>query len=251
MKFKDIALPREYGVWGLLAEAFLVGFCLAPTKAGLLLGFAALSLFCFTQPAKGVLKNRSLTRGTLFFMLLYATLGLLALTQAAALSSAPFWRPMIAGLILSLAQLMLDFKNQGRSFLSETAGGSAVSSLAAVILIAGGKPSGTAFAIWGLLCLRIFASVTYVRNKLRLAKGREYSPGQVFWVHGLALTLLLVFTRVHFVPWPVTLGFTALCLNAALGMLKYQVPVKARTVGFQQMAFGILYSLCIILGYWK
>jgi len=254
VSWKAIALPVEHGGWGLLGEPILLGLCLAPTRAGIGIAFAALAAFLARHPLKLVLADRR--RGARYprtavgerFVIGYGLLAFVGLV-AAADASPLAWVALALGVPFGLAQLVYDVKLQGRALAPEVLGALALGSVAAAILIAGGFSVGVAVAAWTLLALKAVASVLYVRVRLRLDRGLGPALAPPLVAHGLAVLVAGLLAGIGHAPWLSVFAFVILSTRAAFGLSPLRRVVRPRVVGFQELGFGLAFTCFLILGY--
>lgn len=254
VSWKAVALPVEHGGWGLLGEPIVLGLCLAPTRAGIGIAFAALAAFLGRHPLKLVLADRR--RGARYprtavgerFVLGYGLLALLGLV-ASADASPLAWMALVLGVPLGLAQLVYDVKLQGRALVPEMLGALALGSVAAAILIAGGFAVGVAVAAWTLLALKAVASVLYVRVRLRLDRGLGPALAPPLVAHGFAVLAAALLAGSGRAPWLSVLAFVVLSVRVAFGLSPLHRVRRPRAVGFQELGFGLAFTCLLILGY--
>lgn len=243
-----IALPVEHGGWGLLLEPALVAMILAPSWAGLWLSLAALSVFLINRPLKIFLQELR-SRWVIFFISLYGILALTAFAAVFLLVRAPFWLPMLLALPLALVQFFHITLKQSRNLIPELCGGVALGAIAPCVLIAGGWGVERALFVWLVLGVRTLTAVIYIRNKLRAARGTDFSGMQVLWVHLAGVALLGSLAFYAKIPWLAFVGFLFLCFHALWGISRKAHTGKPRRLGMEEMLWGILNSLFIIAGY--
>lgn len=255
VSLRSLALPSEHGGWGLLLEPALLGLLLAPSWGGAGFVVAALAAFLARHPLRLALSDR--WRGTRYPRTALAerlALGYLVITAAGIALAA--WRaplaafaPLVAAAPLGLLQLAYDARLRGRQLVPELAGGIALGSTAAAVVIAGGRGSSLAFALWLLLAARVVGSVTYVRARLRAARGLTPDRAAA-WVCHVAALLLAAFLALNgLAPWLALVAFAALLTRALHGLQAHARPLPPRAVGFQEMGYGALTLLLLVAGY--
>lgn len=253
--WKPLAFPAEHGGWGLLAEPVVLGLVVAPSGAGLCLALAALIGFLARHPLrlwlldrrKGVRYARTALAARIF--LGYAGLAALWLAAAFALSTAPFWPALAVAAPIGLLALRYDARGRSREALPEICGAIALGASAATIALAGGSPWWVACGAWALLALRAITSVLYVRARIRLDRGLTAGPGVVLAGHGAALAAATALARSAWAPWLATAAFLLLLARAAWGLSPRRGRVRPQTLGFQELAFGLLTLTLLAVGY--
>ena len=255
MSLSAIALPAEHGGWGLLGEPIVLALVLAPSAAGASLAAASVAAFLLHNPAKVLLadlRRRARYPRTAVaarVALGYAVVAAGGLAVAAALAAAPFWAPLVLAAPLAAIQLVYAARNRGRDVVAEIAGGVALAASAPAILLAGGWPAETATIVWGLLAARAAGSIIYIRARLRRDRGQAASRGGALLVHASALGAAVVFARTGLLPWTAAAAFLLLLGRAGWGLSRWHRAVRPRTVGFQELAFGVASTALIAIGF--
>jgi hypothetical protein len=253
--WRVVALPAEHGGWGLLVEPVLLGLVLAPSTAGVCLALAALAGFLARHPLRLWLldrrKHARYPRTALAERLfsVYALLALLLLAAAAALERAPFWPALAVAAPVGLVALAFDAVGRSREVLSETAGAVALGASATAIAIAGDAPASLAWGAWALLALRAVTSVLYVRARIRLDRGLAAGPRAVLSAHAAALAVATGLAFAGWAPWLGPAVFAVLLTRAAWGLSSWRRPVRPKTLGFQELGYGILTLALLAAGY--
>ena len=255
ISLKKIALPASHGGWGFLLEPILLGLWVAPSLAGVWLGLAALGAFLAQQPLKLTVgdwrKGRRYARTAWAerFSLLYGLVALAAFVLAIAGARASFWLPLGLAAPLAVVQLYYDVSNRGRAFIPELLGAAALGAVAAAMALAAGWATAPALALWGILLTRALVSIVYVRARLRLERGQTIAAAPVWVVHLLGLLALAGLAFGSLIPWLAVLALLVLLIRAVAGLSSYRRAVRARTVGFQELGYGLLTVTLTALGY--
>ena len=255
VNLRNIALPASHGGWGFLLEPILLGMLVAPSMAGFWLGVAALGAFLSQQPLKLALgdlrKHRRFPRTVWAerFSLLFCGTALVAFALAIISAQYPFWLPLLVAAPLALIQLYYDAQNRGREFVPEFFGAAALGSVATAIALTGGWSMAFALTLWAILFARGLVSIFYVRAKLRLERGREIDAKPVWVIHGLGVLAIAVLAYVGLAPWLSVLAMIALLIRAITGLLPTRKPVVPKTVGFQEMGYGLMTVMLTAVGY--
>jgi hypothetical protein len=253
--WKPVALPAEHGGWGFLAEPFVLGLVLAPSAAGACLALAALAAFLARHPLRLWLTDRR--RGVRYprtalavrFSAGYSALALLLLLAASAVAPAPFWPALAAAAPIGLVALAHDALGRNRDALGEVAGAVALCASAPAIALAGGAPAALAWAAWALLALRAITSVLYVRARIRLDRSLSAGPRAVLAGHAVALGVAAALARSSWAPWLAPGAFLVLLARAAWGLSPYRRRLRPRTLGFQELGYGLLTLALLAVGY--
>lgn len=255
VNLRNIALPASHGGWGFLLEPILLGMLVAPSVAGFWLGIAALGAFLSQQPLKlalGDLRKRRRYTRTIWakrFSVLFCGTALAAFVLAIVSAQHPFWLPLLVAAPLALVQLYYDAQNRGREFVSEFFGAAALGSVATAIALAGGWPMAFALTLWAILFTRGLVSIVYVRAKLRFERGQDIDAKLILGIHTLGLLAIAALATIGLAPWLSTLAMAALLIRAIIGLLPNKKPVAPKTVGFQEMGYGLLTVILTAIGY--
>jgi hypothetical protein len=253
--WKTVALPAEHGGWGFLVEPMVLGLVLAPSAAGVCLALAALAGFLARHPLRLRLSDRRkrvrYPRTALAerFLAGYAGLALLLLAAALALAPAPFWPALAVAAPIGLAALAFDALGRSREVLPEAAGAIALGASATAIALAGGAPASLAWGAWALLALRALTSVLYVRARIRLDRGLAAGPRAVLAAHAAALAVAAGLASAGWAPWLAPAAFFVLFARAAWRLSSRRRPVRPQTLGFQELACGLLTLALLATGY--
>jgi hypothetical protein len=255
VNFKNIALPASHGGWGFLLEPIVLGLWVAPSLAGFWLGVAALGVFLAQQPLKLALTDRRKKRRyprsvwAERFAALYLAIGAVGLVIALFSAAQPFWLPIVLALPLALVQLYYDAQNRGREFIPELFGAGALSAVASAVALAAGWSIAPALALWAILLARAFGSIAYVRARLRLERGQAISKMPVWAAHIAGLAAVMALAVLGPAPWLATLALAVLLARAIVGLSAYRRQVVPKTVGFQEMGYGLLTVALTAVGY--
>ncbi len=241
---RAVALPTEHGGWGFTLEPVLLGLAVAPSRAGAGLAAAALAVFLARRPLRLLLadlrSHRFLSRtrtaaGVLAACLVVAGAGL---TVATRLATGPFWWALAAALPATAGQVGADLTRRSREFLAEAAGAVAMGAAAPAIALAAGWEAAPAFGLWAVLAGRALPSILLVRAQIRRGKGEPAGAAATHAAHDLALAALGGLAAIGAVPWAAAGAIAALWAWAALSLGR--PPVPARTLGWTQMAAGLV-----------
>ena len=254
-KLKSIVLPASHGGWGFLLEPILLGLWVAPSVAGLWLAVAACAAFLVQQPLKLALSDRRRKRRyprTIWaerFVLFFTAAILVALGLAVSASQASFWLPLVLAAPLALIQLYYDAQNRGRHLIPELSGAVALGAVAPALALAAGWPLAMGMALWLILLARAVASVVYVRARLRLERGQPVVTGPVWLAHVAGIALVAGLAWLDLAPWLSVFALVLLFVRAVYGLSAYRQPVQPKTVGFQEMGYGLGLIILTAVGY--
>src|SRR5205809_313033 len=126
VRIKSIALPAEYGGWGLLLEPIVLGLLLTPSVSGFYLALSAGGFFLARHPLTLVVLNgrRKSPRTSLAkqFAALYIIVGVASLAAAIVFAQHSFALPLVLAAPFAMVQIAHDWTGRRRVLLSELAG---------------------------------------------------------------------------------------------------------------------------------
>lgn len=249
---KSVAVPTEHGGWGFTMEPVLLGLLVAHDAAGWGLGLLALMGFMGRHPIKLLLsdlrrkKMFPRTRYALMFAALYVTLGAVGFWLAVSQADQNFWLPLFSVVPLMAVQLFFDAQNKGRNLLPELCGAVAMGAVATAIALAGGESTEVAYALWMVLAVRSVTSIYFARTQVLRARKQEAKPQT-----SVLVGLLGWFALALLGSWQITPMTAVIAMTLLLGYQVYafqRPPVPAKVVGWGQMAFGLLFVVCAVVG---
>lgn len=253
---KSIALPVEHGAWGFLFEPALAGLIIAPSPAAPFLLLLVVGAFLTRQPFKFLLgdflQKKRLPRTVVArrFALIFgavAALGLIGSLLAAPLEAfLPF--AVVAPLVVYL--IAQDVARQSRQLLPELLAAVALASSIAAFALADGLTFAIAFALWATMAARLIPSVLYVRSRLRLEKGKDFSRAAPLAAHVSALLLVGAFYYFGLGSFLTVSMAAFLTFRAARGLSAQRRPMTAKQLGVREVIYGVLYALTIVVGHY-
>jgi hypothetical protein len=244
-RLRRLILPAEHGSWGFVGEALLLGLAVAPSLAGLLVACSVLSAFLARQPLKVFLGDRwrgvngPRTRPAAHLSGVTLAIALGAVVAAVAMAGTSILLPAAAAAPLALVQMFLDARGRGRSVGAELCGAVAVGSAASTIALAAGWPIWPAMALWLLLACRSVPAILYVRARLRLERGEKHVRALPITAHVIALMTLVAMGQRWSMPVLVLLPFGLLLLRGVAGLSPIRLRLKARQIGYGEVAYGV------------
>lgn len=254
VRWKAVALPPEHGGWGFLLEPIALGLLVAPSWAGFFLGVAALGAFLMQHPLKLAYTDRK--RGRRYartaaaerVLVVYAALAIIGFLAAVALGGLKPLLPLALASPLALVQVVSLLRNRGRELPRELAGAATLAGVAAAIALAGGAARLTALGLWAVLVARDIPAILYVRERLRLEKGKPAATGAVVAAHVAALVVIALLAWAGVTPWLAVLALTILLARAAYGVSPWRRAARPQTIGFLELGLGLLTVLLTALG---
>lgn len=251
--YRRIIMPPEHGSWGFVLEPILLGLAVAPTRAGALLTVGTLGAFLMRWPFKVWLTSRAQRRARRAQMAgrVVAGFGLLAAFGFVGAILLGGWRPLwplVAALPFGIVFAAHDLDNDSRSWRAELSGTAAFALVAPALALAGDWSLGLAFALWPLLLLRSWPSIAYVRERIKLEKGRAFRPKPILLLHLLALLTAAAITAITPFSPLMVLIYLALLLRAAWGLSPYRRSRAIKAVGISELIWGALLVTTLAIG---
>ena len=253
---RPIALPTEHGGWSMILEPIFLGWWVAFSGVGLLLGVAAFATFLIRHPFQLALRDRK--RGKRYprtqwaerFVMAYSVVAVVTFILALVFSDYFFWQPLVVAIPLALIQIGYEVQNRSRDVIAEIVGAIAVGAVAPMIALADGWKFDAAFALWGILMARIIGTILYVRARLRLERGESplIFPAHATHIGGLIGVAILA--AMNLSPWLAVIALSLLLARSLHGLSKYRVPApRAAIIGIQEVIFGIVTVMLVGVGY--
>lgn len=250
-------LPNEHGSWGILSEPLVASIAVAPSLAGAAVVLVFVGAFLVRQPLKVFIADRiggrdlPRTRFALKYIFIFGALLLLGTVLSLVFGDIKQYLPAALVLPFGAYQIYADVSRKTRELLPEITGTIAISSSAAVIALAGGWPYPNALALWAIMCARLIPSILYVRNRLRLEKGKANSPLAVAVAHIAGFIMVLVFAFYCGLASYLTAAvFAFLLARSVFGLSRFRIKMKAMKIGIWETIYGLLTVLSIIVGYY-
>lgn len=256
VRVRGIALPVEHGSWGFLFEPLAAALFIAPSFGGLCAALIYIGAFLMRQPLKIFLgdlqakRNLPQTIVSRNFVLIYAAIALTGLTGCFFTTKPENFVPALIVLPIAIFQIYLDANRKSRELFAEIAGAIAISSSAAVIALIGGWAYPQSLALWAIFVLRLIPSVLYIRNRLRLEKGKTFSFLLPLVANLIALTCVFMLAFQNLIPKLTVAAFLILTVRAALGLSKFRRPTKAMKIGVLEVVYGVVTALSVVAGFY-
>ncbi|MGD9590646.1 MAG: YwiC-like family protein [Pyrinomonadaceae bacterium] len=257
VRVRSIALPVEHGAWGFLFEPIVASLAIAFSGGGVLIAVMCIGAFLARQPVKAYLQNRAarndphLAAAAIRFGLFYGAFFLAGLLGS--MATAGLWPlvPFLAVIPLGAVQIYFDAAGQGRQLLPELLGALAISASAPAILLAGGFGIVAAGAFWLVFIARLIPSIIYVRERLRLEKGKSFSRIVPHLSHAAALVLVGSLAFFRMVPMLAAFAMAVLSFRAIEGLSSGRIKMKAMQIGIAEVVFGVVTAAALIIGHYS
>ena len=255
VRLKSVALPVEHGSWGFLLEPLVAGLAIAFSLGGMWIALMTIGAFLVRQPLKVLIidrlgmKVRERAEAALAFLAIYGavfTAGLIG-----TIASVGWWPLLPFAIVLPFAayQIYCDGSRRGRQLAAEVIGAVSMSASVAAIALASGRAFTVAIGLWLIFVVRLVPSILYVRNRLLLEKGKEYSRIVPTVAHVAALSTVAVLSYFGLSPILTTLAMVILLWRAVAGLAPGRRKLRAMQIGVLEIVYGLLTVLSVVIGY--
>lgn len=253
---RRIALPTEHGSWGILSEPIVASLAVAPSPGGFFIALGVAGIFLLRQPLRvlgtGLLNKGGapdrLTAG--YFSAAFGLIAIGGFTGAAVLAAPADLLPLAALVPLGIYQLINDVSRKSRELVPELVGAAALSASAPAIALVAGWPLENAAALWILFVARSVPSFVYVRQRLRLEKGKVFLKAPPAVLHGLALGVCGALAYAGLTPYLPIAVFAFLLWRSLAGLSGSRKKLKAIQLGIRETIYGGVLVLSVVLGYY-
>lgn len=251
---RSVALPSEHGGWMFLLEPVLLGLAVAGSWPGVTLAVAALGAFLLHQPVKVAVKDYLKGKRPLRtvwaerFIAVYGLVAVVAFAVVLRGGDRAFLLPLLVAFPLMAAQLLYDARNQSRALLPELAGALALGSLAPSVALLGGWSLAAAWPLWLLAASRALPAILYVRERLKLDRGKPNRAGLAVASHVAALVGVAALTLLGHAPWLAVAALLVLLARAAVGLSRYRRPCRPAILGMEEVGYGLLTVALVAVG---
>lgn len=262
VRLRQVALPAEHGGWGFLLEPLIAGLAVAISPTGILIAAMTIGAFLARQPLKVLIADRFGMRNRPRAVAAFLFLALFGLIFAAGLAGAivsagrsqttqgmPFLLPFVLVLPLVLVQGYFDLFRRGRALIAELAGAISITASVAAIALAAGMSPAAAAGLWLIFIARLIPSVLYVRERLRLEKGKTFSRGVVIGSHTAALAVVATLAGARLVPYLPVIAISILLVRSIRGLSPGRQKLRAMQIGVLEIVYGALTVLSVVIGY--
>lgn len=256
INLKQVSLPTEHGSWGFLFEPIVVALAIGPSISGLAIAIMTIGAFLSRQPLKVLIidrlgqKNNARAQAAVTFLLMFSALSAVGFASTLYLTGRRPLMPFILVLPFAAMQIYFDGSRKSRGLLPELLGGVSISASSAAILLAGGATLFAAAALWILMIARLIPSIIYIRNRLRLEKGKDHSLRQPIGVHSIAFIATGILAYYGGVPWLAVAAMALLLFRAVTGLSPTRKKLKAMQIGVLEVIYGAVMVLAVVVGHY-
>lgn len=253
---KSIALPIEHGSWGFLFEPLALGLLLAPSLSAPFFLLFVVGAFMARQPLKFLIgdwkQGRRLPRTeiALKFALIFGGISAVGFLGSVLLAPAASFVPFVIAAPLAVYLIMQDVARQSRELVPEVLAAIALAASTAALIVADGGNWPFALAMWGVMLARLIPSIVYVRDRLRMEKGKGYSRVLPAVLHVLALIGVGALAYFGLSPILPVLMVAFLLGRAVNGMSSRRKKATAKQIGVQEVIYGCVTVLTVVVGYY-
>lgn len=251
-----IALPNEHGGWGFLFEPLVAGLAIAFSPAAIWISLMVTGAFLTRQPLRVLIADQMGTqiqgraRTALGFVVLFGVIFVVGLTAALATAG---WAPMMPFLLVApfvILQIYFDVSRRSRRLIPELTGAVSISASAAAIALAGGMGWPNALGLWAIFISRLVPSIIYVRERLRLEKGKSSSILVPAIAHGGGLLVVAVLAYNGYSPYLPVFVMMLLFYRAVAGLSTRRKKMRAMQIGIREVIYGLITVLSVIVGHY-
>jgi hypothetical protein len=253
---RSIALPIEHGSWGFVFEPIAAGLLLAPSLAGLFITILFTGGFLMRQPLKFALadwqQGRRLPRTEIAnrYVLIFGAIAGCGFIGCLLTAPAHSFVPIVVASPLIVYLILQDAARQTRNLVPEILAAIALSSSLPAMMLAAGSSFPASIALWVIMLARLIPSIIFVRNRLRLEKGKEFSRVSSVSSHIAAVLVVGALAYSGLSPLLVVVMMLFLLGRAAFGMSRFRRVVGAKIIGIYEVIYGVLTVLALVAGYY-
>jgi len=252
---KQIALPVEHGGWGFLFESLVAGLAVAFSSAAPWVAIMTIGAFLTRQPLRIYIVDRLGMRvkqranAALAFIGIFASIFFAGAIGTLLTIHIPALTPFLIVAPLAAMQMYWDVRRKSRDLLPELLGAIAMSSSIAVMALAADMSRPAALALWILFIARGIPSILYVRERLKLEKGKGFSR-VIPTVANVAAFLSVAILAYHgLLPYLVVAILGILLARTVFGLSPNRKKLKAMQIGVREIFYGTAVVLALIVGH--
>jgi hypothetical protein len=236
-----------------LFEPIAVGLAIAFSAAAPWIALMATAAFFARQPLKTAYiarNNHAIWGVSIKLAIVFGVAAFISAVGAGMNAGAWVFYPFAVAAPLAIQQIFLDLSTRGRSPIAEITGAAAISSTVAAIALAGGLGWPAATALWAVFVCRFIPSILYVRERLRLEKGKPFELVGAIGSHLISIAVVAGMAVFGFASWLTVAVLGFLAARCVYGLSGYRVKMKAMQIGVWEVIYGVLTVISIVFGYY-
>jgi hypothetical protein len=255
-KMKSIALPNEHGSWGILFEPLVLGIAVAPSLASPFVALLYIGAFLSRQPLRWHIadlkakRSRPQTTAARGFAFAYLSIAAIGFFGSLAFAGVNALLPLIVTAPLAAITLWYDVSGKSRNVAPEMAGVVTLATSSAVCGLAAGWSVAASLALTAVITLRLIPSMLYIRERLKLEKGKPSSFAAPIALHVAAVATVAAFAWYGLAPWLPLTVFTFLLVRSITGSSDFRLKLTAKKLGMLEVLFGTLVVVSVIVGHY-
>jgi len=256
VRVRQVALPSEHGGWAFLFEPLVAAMAIAFSSGAPWIALLTVGAFLTRQPLKVLIADRfgmrNRARAGLAFRFLVGYGAIFALGIAGTLFTVGVQPllPFVLVLPFAVFQIYIDASGQSRKLIPELTGAIVMSASIASIGLSANMSCANAVALWAIFASRSIASILYVRERLRLEKGKRYSRSIPTFAHIAALFLTAALAYCGLSPFLTILAMSVLAYRAIAGLSPGRNKMKAMQIGVWEIIYGTIVVLSVVIGHY-
>jgi len=257
VRVRQVALPVEHGGWVFLFEPIIAGLAIAFSTGAPWIACLTIGAFLTRQPLKVLIADRfgmrNRERASLAFRFLLCYCAIFSIGLAGTLLSVGVQSllPFIWVLPLAIFQIYIDASRQSRKLIPELTGAIVMSASIAAIGLSANMTLVNAAALWAIFASRSIASILYVRERLRLEKGKRYSRIIPTLAHIAALLLVSMLAFYGLSSFLTIMAMSVLAYRAIAGLSPGRSKMKAMQIGVWEIIYGVIVVLSVVIGHYS
>jgi len=146
-------------------------------------------------------------------------------------------------------QIAMVVRSHARDAITEICAAIALGVTAPAIVMLQGWLPIAAFALWLIPMLRAVGSISYVRTRLRRSRSLAVSKAFPLALQLFAVVITTIMVIGNLLPIGSIVAMLLLLLRAAYGLYMARLDTPARVIGFQEIAFGFVAILLVVVSY--
>jgi hypothetical protein len=256
IRLRQIGLPTEHGGWGFLLEPIVAGLAIAWSTGGIWIAVMVIGSFLTRQPLKVFItdrlgmRNANRAAAAIIFCLIYSAIFAVGLTTTIAIDGTQPLLPFALVLPLIIFQIYNDVSRKSRQLIPELTGAVSISASIAAIALASGQSWMNAASLWLIFVARLVPSILYVRHRLLLEKGKEFSRVTPTMAHIAAVLVVSILAYCGLSPFSTVFAMLMLLYRSVSGLSPNRGKMRAMQIGVREVIYGSIVVLTVIVGYY-